>query len=338
LCGEAGDSSASRAPGAPTGTARTRRRSPLEVRFQRFRATLARTYIPSRALGQATCKMTVTDASHPRRHDAPHRGPSRLSGEELLRRHRRHPDPRLRERVIEQYMPLAKRLAARYHRGQEPLDDLMQVAYVGLVKAVDRYDPSVGTRFSSFAIPTISGELRRHFRDTAWTLHVPRGVQEAALSVTRATSVLSHQLGRPPTISELAQATGLEIEEVAEALQARSAQDVTSLDQPRAGGEEGDTTVAELIGGEDGRIDLVDHRVTVAPLIRALPAREREILFMRFAEDMTQTEIAERVGCSQMQVSRLLRRAISRLSQVSDEPQAAPGALARIAARRPGGG
>lgn len=282
--------------------------------------------------------MPAANARQRRPNDAPRRGPSGLSGEELLARHRRCPDPRLRERVIEQYMPLARRLASRYHRGQEPLDDLMQVAYVGLVKAVDRFDPSVGTRFSSFAIPTISGELRRHFRDTAWTLHVPRGVQEAALDITKATSTLSHQLGRPPTISELAQETGLEIEEVTDALHARSVQDVTSLDQPRAGGEEGDTTVAELVGGEDLRIDLVDHRVTVAPLIRALPEREREILFMRFAKDMTQTDIAERVGCSQMQVSRLLRRAISRLSQVSDEPQTAPGALSRTGAQAPDGG
>lgn len=260
------------------------------------------------------------------------------SGEELLARHRRRPDPRLREHVIEQYMPLARRLASRYHRGQEPLDDLMQVAYVGLVKAVDRFDPSIGTRFSSFAIPTISGELRRHFRDTAWTLHVPRGVQEAVLDVARAASVLSHQLGRPPTVSELAEATDLDVEAVTDALHARSVQDVTSLDQPRAGAEEGDTTVAELVGDEDVRIDLVDHRVTVSPLIRALPQREREILFMRFARDMTQTEIAERVGCSQMQVSRLLRRAIARLSQVSDEPQTAPGADSRAVEQAPDDG
>lgn len=282
--------------------------------------------------------MTVASVRISTEHAPAEPAARQLTGEQLLARHRRNPDPRLRERAIEQYMPLARRLAARYHRGQEPLDDLMQVAYVGLVKAVDRFDPSVGTRFSSFAIPTITGELRRHFRDTAWTLHVPRGVQEASLDVTKATGTLSHQLGRPPTISELADATGLDIEEVTEALHARSVQDLTSLDQPRAGGEEGDTTVAELVGDDDGRIDLVDHRVTVAPLIRALPEREREILFMRFARDMTQTEIAERVGCSQMQVSRLLRRAIARLSQVSDEPQAAPGASSPAVGQAPDGG
>jgi RNA polymerase sigma-B factor len=253
------------------------------------------------------------------------------NGELLIERYHATGDRRLRDGAVEQYMPLARRLASRYHRGREPLDDLMQVAYLGLVKAVDRFDPSVGTRFSSFAIPTISGELRRHFRDTSWTLHVPRGVQEAALDVSRATGELSHRLGRAPTVGELSQQTGLSTEAVHEALHARSMQELTSLDQPRAGGRAGETTVADLIGRDDDRIDLVDHRVTVAPLIRALPHREREILFLRFARDMTQTEIAERVGCSQMQVSRLLRRAIGRLSQVSDDPLGPPAPQAPIA-------
>jgi RNA polymerase sigma-B factor len=259
-------------------------------------------------------------------------------GESLIKRYHATGDRRLRDDAVEQYMPLARRLASRYHRGREPLDDLMQVAYLGLVKAVDRFDPSVGTRFSSFAIPTISGELRRHFRDTSWTLHVPRGVQEAALDVTRATGELSHRLGRAPTIGELSEQTGLAAESVSDALHARSVQELTSLDQPRAGGHAGDATVADMVGRDDDRIDLVDHRVTVAPLIRALPQREREILFLRFARDMTQTEIAERVGCSQMQVSRLLRRAIARLSQVSDDPLNAPGRDAPCLERPPDDG
>lgn len=250
--------------------------------------------------------------------------PARYSGEQLIACHRRTRDPRMREAAIQRYMPLARRLAARYHHGQEPFDDLLQVAYLGLVKAVDRFDPGIGTRFSSFAIPTITGELRRHFRDTSWTLHVPRGVQESALEVTKATAELSHRLGRAPTVNEIARATGLGVEAVVEALHARAAQDVTSLDQPRGSGEDGDATLADLVGSDDARLDLVDHQVTVAPLIRALPAREREILFLRFARDLTQSEIAEQVGCSQMQVSRLLRRAIARLSQVSDEPQPGP--------------
>jgi RNA polymerase sigma-B factor len=261
----------------------------------------------------------IPPSSRPRQREAG------CSGEQLIAHHRCTGNPRLREAAIERYMPLARRLAARYHRGQEPFDDLLQVAYVGLVKAVDRFDPAVGARFSSFAIPTITGELRRHFRDTAWNLHVPRGMQEAALDVAKASAELTHRLGRPPTVGELAERTGLDVEEVVEALQARAAQDVSSLDHPR-GLDDGETTLAELVGEDDERLDLVDHRVTVAPLIRALPQREREILFLRFAQDMTQSEIAQRVGCSQMQVSRLLRRAIGRLSQVSDEPLPAPGA------------
>jgi RNA polymerase sigma-B factor len=245
------------------------------------------------------------------------------SGEDLIARHRRTGDPRLREAAIERYMPLARRLARRYHHGREPFDDLVQVAYLGLVKAIDRFDPARGTRFSSFAVPTISGELRRYFRDATWTVHVPRGVQELALDVTTASATLTTRLGRAPTVRELAAELELELEHVADAMQARAAQDIASLDHPRGGGEDGDATLAELVGAEDDRLDLIDHQVAAAPLIRALPAREREILFLRFAHDLTQSEIAARVGCSQMQVSRLLRRAIARLSQVSDEPRAA---------------
>jgi RNA polymerase sigma-B factor len=242
----------------------------------------------------------------------------RCSGEELIARWRRTGDPRARERAVEIYMPLARRLAARYQRRTESFDDLMQVAYLGLVNAVDRFDPTRGTRFSSFAIPTISGELRRHFRTTAWALHVPRGTQEGVLSVTQASNRLATRLGRSPTIGELADETGLGKEAIAEALQAASAQNVSSLDQPRAGGLEDDVPLAELVGGDDPRFDLVEHKATVEPLIRALPQREREVLFLRFAKDMTQSEIAARVGCSQMHISRLLRRAIARLSQVAE--------------------
>lgn len=244
--------------------------------------------------------------------------------EQLIARYRRTGDRRLRDRAVHQYMPLAQRLAARYHRGSEPHEDLLQVAYLGLVKAVDGFDPGHGTRFASYAIPTISGELRRHFRDTTWTLHVPRGVQEAALEVRRASDELSVRMGRAPTVHELAERTGLRVEEVAEALHAHSVQRTASLDQPLPGEEEGGTTVGDKLGAEDDRLDLVDHRVTVAPLIDALPAREREILFLRFARDMTQTEIAQRIGCSQMQISRLLRRAITRLSQIEAHAERLP--------------
>jgi RNA polymerase sigma-B factor len=255
----------------------------------------------------------------------------RSSGEEMIARYRRTGDRRLRERAIEFHMPLARRLAMRYQRRPEAQDDLIQVAYLGLVKAVDRFDPERGTRFSSFAIPTITGELRRHFRATAWNLHVPRAVQEDVLVMRRASQQLGQRVGRAPTVPELAEYTGRDVEAVAEALDANSMQSTVSLDQPRAQ-EDSDTTLAELIGAEDDRLDLVEHEATVAPLIRALPERERQILFLRFAHDMTQSEIAERIGCSQMQISRLLRRALARLSQVSDEPQTAPEIEREVAA------
>jgi RNA polymerase sigma-B factor len=248
----------------------------------------------------------------------------RCSGEELIARYRRTGEERLRALAIEQHMTLARRLALRYHRGQETSEDLLQVAYLGLVKAVDRFDPARGTRFVSFAIPTITGELRRHFRTTAWSLHLPRGLQEDVLAVRKATQDLVNQLGHAPSVGELAERTGRDVESIAEALDAYSVQLTLSLDHPR-GTEDEEGVLGDAIGGEDERLDLVEHEATVAPLIRALPARQREILFLRFACDMTQTEIAERIGCSQMQISRLLRRALARLSQVSELPQPLPG-------------
>ncbi len=259
----------------------------------------------------------------------------RTDGETLVRRYHATGDRRLRQRAVGEYMSLARKLARRYHRGREPLEDLEQVAYLGLVKAVDRFDPEHGARFSSFAMPTISGELRRHFRDTGWAVHVPRGTQEATLELTKATARLTERLGRAPTTGELAAATGLELETVSEALHARNVQETLSLDRPVDVGSPDERTLGDAIGGDDDGYDLVDHRVTVAPLIRALQPREREVLRLRFSEDLTQTQIAERVGCSQMQVSRILRRAISKLSQVSDEPQPLPGGQAgRLRATR----
>jgi RNA polymerase sigma-B factor len=233
--------------------------------------------------------------------------------------YRRTGDPRVRDRAIERYLPLARRLAARYHRRQEPFEDLVQVASLGLVKAVERYDPTRGTRFTSFAVPTISGELRRHFRGTAWSLHVPRGVQEDALRVRDAAGRLTHRLGRAPRVSELEEETRLDAEAISEALHARAVQATASLDQPAGGcAEESDATLGELVGAEDGHYELVERQADVVPLIRELPPREREVLFLRFAHDLTQSEIAERIGCSQMQVSRILRRTIALLSEQAD--------------------
>ncbi len=238
----------------------------------------------------------------------------------LLARYHDAGDTAARAEVIERFVPLARSLAARYTRSREPLEDLVQVACVGLVKAVDRFDLDRELTFATFAVPTILGELRRHFRDTGWDLHVPRGLQERALKVDHSGQELARRLGRSPTPGEIASSTGLSLEEVTEAVQVRStASETMSLDQPAAGQEEG--SITDAIGGEDERFDLIDHTVTIGPILHALPERERRILHMRFAEDLTQAEIAERIGVSQMQVSRLLRRSIARLSAVTDDPE-----------------
>ena len=258
----------------------------------------------------------------------------RADGEELLELYHRTGDRRVRDRAIERYMPLARRLAAHYDRRHEAFEDLVQVASLGLVKAVERYDPARGTRFTLFAVPTISGELRRHFRSTAWTLHVPRGVQEDALRVRDASARLTHRLGRAPRISELEAETGLDGEAISEALHARAVQATVSLDQPAAGSaEERDATLGELIGDDDHRFELAERHADVAPLLHGLPAREREVLFLRFARDMTQSEIADRIGCSQMQVSRILRRTIAQLGEWADGPAGGPASPAISRAR-----
>jgi RNA polymerase sigma-B factor len=242
----------------------------------------------------------------------------------LLSRYHQGGDRGARDQVIERFIPLARSLATRYTRSREPLEDLVQVACVGLVKAVDRFDLRRELTFATFAVPTILGELRRHFRDTGWDLHVPRGLQERALKVEHSGQELARRLGRSPTPGDIADATGLSLEEVSEAMSARSlASETMSLDQPAVG--QADGAITEAIGAEDERFDLIDHQATIEPILNALPARERRILNMRFGEDMTQAEIAERIGVSQMQVSRLLRRSIARLSAVSEHSQVSGG-------------
>ncbi|MFL5818149.1 MAG: SigB/SigF/SigG family RNA polymerase sigma factor [Conexibacter sp.] len=234
------------------------------------------------------------------------------SVEELLARARMG-DRRARERAFRQTMPLARQLAWQYRRGREPVDDLLQVAYLGLTAAINRFDPARGTRFVSFARPTISGELLRHFRDTSWAARMPRALQENVLTVRRASDALAARLGRSPRVEELADATGLDVEQVAEALHANSARHAASLDGG-AEDEEDALVLADVVGVEDERFERVERRATVGSLVRTLSPRDRELLFMRFAEDMTQSEIAARIGCSQMQVSRLLRRALAQLA------------------------
>jgi RNA polymerase sigma-B factor len=222
-------------------------------------------------------------------------------------------DPSAREALVRRVMPLARSLARRYDRSSEPFEDLLQVASLGLLKALDRFDPTLGHPFASFAVPTILGEMRRHFRDAGWSVHVPRGSQERALKVRDAQVRLANSQGRAPTVNELAQYLELSNEEIIDALQAIQAYESLSLDAPRPGATDEATSYGDAMGEEDARYELVELDATVSAVLGRIPQREREILRMRFVEDLTQTEIAERVGISQMQVSRLLRRSLDQL-------------------------
>jgi RNA polymerase sigma-B factor len=227
-------------------------------------------------------------------------------------------DASARAAAVERFLPLARQLARRYQRGNEPFDDLVQVASVGLIKAIDRFDLEREIAFSSYAVPTILGELKRYFRDTGWAVHVPRGMQERVMKVDGAVKALSGRHGRSPSVTELAEATGLELEEVVEAMSASQAYDAVSLEAGREAGEDEDRSLCDTLGEVDERFELVEYGATIAGALKALPERDRLVLRLRFVDDMTQSEIASRVGVSQMQVSRLIRRALDRLRTVAD--------------------
>lgn len=235
----------------------------------------------------------------------------------LFIRYQRDGDMAAREDLVRRFLPLARRLARRYERGSEPLDDLVQVASVGLVKAIDRFETDQGANFSSYAVPTILGELKRHFRDSGWALHVPRGMQEKVLKINEAVEHLGGELGRSPNPREVAAELSLPVEEVLEAMEAGAAYDTVSLDAPLRSSQDESTTYADSVGEMDGRFNLVEHSATIGRAMQALPERERVILYLRFAEGLTQVEIAERIGISQMHVSRLIRRALERLRVVA---------------------
>ncbi len=241
-----------------------------------------------------------------------------LTDDELIDRFYRHGDESARDELICRYTPLAHRLASRYRGTSESRDDLEQVACVGLIKAVDRYDPDRGG-LVPYAVPNILGELRRHFRDKGWTIRVPRSVQERYLKLSEVTEVLSGRLGRSPTPRDLAEATGYTLDDVIEALDARDAYAPAALDAPIAHGEDGARTLADTIGSEDESLEFVELREAVAPALETLPERERMILKLRFTDDLTQSEIAARVGISQMHVSRLLRRTLDRLHDFAEQ-------------------
>jgi RNA polymerase sigma-B factor len=226
-------------------------------------------------------------------------------------------DPRARTELIERFLPLARSLARRYERAGEPLEDLVQVASLGLVKAIDGYDGARGVAFSSYAVPTIVGELKRYFRDRTWAVRPPRDLQELTLRVDRAAEDLSAHLDRAPTVAQLAAATGATDEDILEALQARTAYRGLSLQAP-AGGQETPTALQDTLGVSDDGYARAETRMLLDGLLAALPARSREVLRLRFEQDLTQAEIGALIGVSQMQISRIIRQAIDQVRRVAE--------------------
>ena len=236
---------------------------------------------------------------------------------QLLVRYHEHGDLAAREELCERFLPLARDLALRYTYTDEPLDDLLQVASLGLIKAIDRFEPGRGTKFTSYAAPTILGELKRHFRDKGWSLHVPRDLQERTLAVSRATETLSKELGRSPKVREVAEELGCSVEQVLEAQEAAASYEAASLNAPATKDDGESAALIDLLGQEDSSYELVEDREAIASTWLALPEVERQVLELRFMHDLTQREIGERIGYSQMHVSRLLRRALNRLESAA---------------------
>jgi RNA polymerase sigma-B factor len=238
----------------------------------------------------------------------------RARARELFERFRNDGDPKIRDELVEMHLPLVEYLARRFRNRGEPLDDLVQVATIGLIKSVDRFDTERGVEFSTYATPTIVGEIKRHFRDKGWAIRVPRRLQELKLALTKATSELSQQLGRSPTIAELAGHLGLHEEEILEGLESANAYSAISLDSPDSGDEDA-PAVADTLGHLDDALESVEYRESLKPLLEKLPAREKRILMLRFFGNMTQSQIAGELGISQMHVSRLLARTLAQLRE-----------------------
>jgi len=219
--------------------------------------------------------------------------------------------PRLRERAIEAWLPLARHLAHRYAGRGEPTDDLIQTATIGLIKAVDKFDPTRGVDFTGYAIPTIIGEIKRHFRDRTWSIRVPRRLQELRLAITEANATLTHTLGRSPTVADIAAHLGTTDEDILEGLEGARAYNTTSLSSPLTA--DGTTELGDTLGGEDHEYELAETRVALGPALASLNQREQTILTLRFYGNLTQSQIADHIGISQMHVSRLLTKALAKL-------------------------
>ena len=241
----------------------------------------------------------------------------------LLRRYHEQGDLQAREQLIEQYMSLVRSLARRYSYRGEQLEDLVQIGAIGLIKAIDRFDLDRGVELTTYATPNIIGEIKRHFRDKGWSVRVPRGLQELNVKLSRLIEQLTVQLGRSPTIPELAKAAGVEEEEVLEALESGRAYSSLSL-SVGAGGDDDDLDPLESIGTEEHQYEVSEDRAVLAPGFRALDERERKILQLRFFEGLTQSQIAGQVGISQMHVSRLIRRSLEKIREAIDVDEETP--------------
>jgi len=239
----------------------------------------------------------------------------------LLRRYHEHGDLQAREQLIEQYMSLVRSLARRYSYRGEQLDDLVQIGSIGLIKAIDRFDPSRGLEFSTYATPTILGEIKRHFRDKGWAIRVPRRLQELRLAISSASAELLQELGRSPTMAELAARMEVSEEELIEGLESANAYSTLSLDAPDSS-DDSAVRMIDTLGEDDAALEHVENRETIKPLLAQLDPREKHILTLRFFRGMTQSQIAQEIGVSQMHVSRLLARTLARLRESLEDGQA----------------
>jgi RNA polymerase sigma-B factor len=239
---------------------------------------------------------------------------ARQTDEELLDTHYREGDLAARDELMDRFMPFARKLAVRYMHSREPMDDLVQVASIGLLNAIDRFDPERGKNFTAFAAPTILGELKRHFRDKGWTIHVPRDLQERVLAVSRHAERLSVELRRSPTLDELADALDCTVAQTVEAIDAGENYQLTSLDAPVAQDDEQDCPLADILGTEDEGFELAEDRQALTSSWGTLPPLERQVLSLRLVHGLTQREISRRIGYSQMHVSRLLHRSMLSLT------------------------
>ena len=256
---------------------------------------------------------------------------------ELFGRYHRDGDQAAREALVERFLPLARQLARRFHRGGESLDDLIQVASLGLLKAIDRFEPARGFAFSSYATPTIAGELKRYYRDHGWAVRVPRALQERVIRVKRAIDELAGRTGRSPSVHELSEFLELSVEEVLSAMEAGDAHHARSFDAPRGDQEDGDG-YADRLGSVDDHYELAEDVASLAPALAALSHRDQVILRLRFVEELSQSQVADKLGVSQMQVSRLQRKALARVREavLAESPDGTTAAGAPLLAQAGG--